>query len=79
MVSKGQKWTKCKYCQDGTETFLSGSADEKVPSGQTVSFNSVYIWGLSLGTSDILGQKILHGGTDLCTVGCLAAPMASTH
>lgn len=44
----------------------------------SVSFSIVYIRGLSLGTTDILGQKMLHVGADLWIVGCLAAPTAST-
>lgn len=44
-----------------------------------MSFSIVYIQGLSLGTTDILGQKVLHVGADLCIAVCLAAPMASTH
>lgn len=54
--------------------FSSGSADENVPPGQSVLFSIIHIPVLSLGTTDILAQKILHVGADPCTVGCLQHP-----
>lgn len=54
--------------------FASGSTDENIPPDQSMLFNIVHIPVLSLGTADILGQKILHVGADLCTVGCLQHP-----